>query len=156
VSKPQRRSLSRSLRTAQSQLGQAVTKFGHALSDELEDRVQEALRRRLLENAERLILMLPHYLAALEGNLLRRPGDPILLEQDGVPTGCALAKASGGRVRPKERRFGEPDKAYLALVRKALGRKVRVWVKKDELVLSSWSLCAAFTEWPAEHARARA
>lgn len=84
MSKPQRRSLERSLRTARSQLGQAVAKFGQALSDELEDGVQDALRRRLLENAERLIVMLPHYLAALEGNLLGRPGDAILLEQDGV------------------------------------------------------------------------
>jgi hypothetical protein len=128
------------LRQAEEEVVAILEQYSKDLSQQLDDGVQDAIRRRLAFNIQRLRHRLPLHSWRVKHALLA----------DAVGE-CAIL-IEGERELGQWHYPQEPDKHYLELVRRSLGPKFRVWVEHRRTLGGwDWMMLAKYLEWPDEH-----
>jgi hypothetical protein len=142
------------LNEAEAVLASALRRYSQALSVEVHGLAEMAIANKKQWNAFRLEVMLPRYQRIMKDSL-----GAFLFERDGLLLEHAGETQSYCREDPETRgkcwetiRFPEPDEHYLALVRKALGPDIKVWVQHRGRFLGyGWALMVGWSKCPPEH-----
>jgi hypothetical protein len=147
-------SFSANMQKAEDELSLALARYAQSLAQEVDNCLEDAVRRRRDWNAFRLHLVLPSFIETVKREIINGSQQQrlIVVEMEGHGLTYWHKDPKTGANLGTRYDFQEPDEHYLGLLREAFGPKFRVWCAYAKGLMGRyWKIYAKYADWPKEH-----